>query len=160
MKRGPSGLPPGPKMITSDSANATPKVEAAAGRGRPVRSSKKKAMDQVKAWCGSMSTRKLDEDGLREGSDLSDDDDGLRKNKRSSESEDMSQYDGLSADELPMKRRKKEDEEFMSVRRGPGRPRKIVKLNGDSSVSTPSKTDSSSQELAKSLGIYYCSGLF
>lgn len=151
MKKGPSGLPPGPKMITTDiSSTSTPKPEGTPARGRPVRSSKKKALDQVKAWCGSMSTKKADEDGLRDGSDLSDYEDGVRKTKRSSESEDMSQYDGLSADELPVKRRKKEDEEFLSVRRGPGRPRKILKLNGDSSSSTPTKNDAASQELAKS----------
>ncbi|KAK3913153.1 Heterochromatin protein 1 [Frankliniella fusca] len=159
MKRGPSGLPPGPKMITSDVSNAsTPKQDVPA-RGRPVRSSKKKAMDQVKAWCGSMSTKKMDEDGMREGSDMSDDEDGMRKHKRSSESEDMSQYDGLSADELPIKRRRKEDEEFLSVRRGPGRPRKIVKINGESPGSTPIKSDSANQELAKTLLGEFISGL-
>lgn len=150
LKKGPSGLPTGPKMITAE-VPITPKIEGSPARGRPVRSSKKKALDQVKAWCGSMSTKKADEDGLREGSDLSDDEDGIRKLKRSSESEDLSQYDGLSADELPMKRRRKEDEEFLSVRRGPGRPRKILKLNGDSPGSTPLKTDSGNQELAKTL---------
>ncbi|XP_034242448.1 uncharacterized protein LOC117645971 isoform X3 [Thrips palmi] len=156
MKKGPSGLPSGPKMITADiSATSTPKPEGSPARGRPVRSSKKKALDQVKAWCGSMSTKKADEDGLREGSDLSDFEDGARKAKRSSESEDMSQYDGLSADELPVKRRKKEDEEFLSVRRGPGRPRKILKLNGDS----PVKSDSANQELAKSFLGEFISGL-
>lgn len=160
LKKGPSGLPTGPKMITADVPNLiTPKVEGSPSRGRPVRSSKKKAMDQVKAWCGSMSTKKLDDDGLRDGSDLSDDEDGIRKLKRSSESEDMSQYDGLSADELPMKRRRKEDEEFLSVRRGPGRPRKILKLNGDSPSSTPAKTDSGNQELAKTLLGEFISGL-
>ncbi|XP_026287756.1 uncharacterized protein LOC113213045 isoform X1 [Frankliniella occidentalis] len=159
MKRGPSGLPPGPKMITSDVPNtSTPKQDIPA-RGRPVRSSKKKAMDQVKAWCGSMTTKKLDEDGLREGSDMSDDEDGMRKHKRSSESEDMSQYDGLSADELPIKRRKKEDEEFLSVRRGPGRPRKIVKMNGESPGSTPVKSESANQELANALLGEFMSGL-
>lgn len=160
IKRGPSGLPPGPKMITSDvSGVSTPKSDVTPTRGRPVRSSKKKALDQVKAWCGSMSTKKLDDDGLQGASDLSDDEDGLRKHKRSSESEDMSQYDGLSADELPMKRRKKEDEEFISVRRGPGRPRKIVKLNGESLNSTPVKTDTANQELAKTILGEFISGL-
>jgi len=61
-QRGPSGLPVGPKMIT-----ATPEQRrdllSPRSAGRPVRSSKKKALDQVKAWCGSMYTKKSEDDG-------------------------------------------------------------------------------------------------
>nr|CAD7455625.1 unnamed protein product [Timema tahoe] len=94
-----------PKVIKN--VFSTPVIEAGTSRiseisgSRPVRSSKKKAMEQVKSWCGSMSKKITSEGGKRKAdySD-SDEDDDEPPEKRVKEEPNDEDWSGLDTPEL------------------------------------------------------------
>nr|CAD7571893.1 unnamed protein product [Timema californicum] len=94
-----------PKVIKN--VFSTPVIEAGTSRtseisgSRPVRSSKKKAMEQVKSWCGSMSKKMTSEGGKRKAdySD-SDEDDDEPPEKRVKEEPNDEDWSGLDTPEL------------------------------------------------------------
>ncbi|KAK7864558.1 hypothetical protein R5R35_007328 [Gryllus longicercus] len=148
------GLEPGPSGVES---------------GRPVRSSKKKALEQVKSWCGSMAKttefgkRKVGESSDSDEDELSekkvkleppDDDDHWSSGEMqgSSGEENVVAIQGNQAKVVGVIHKAKEHLFAPVVKRSPGRPRKIRAEEGNAiNGMKPRKEDAS--ELAVKLGL-------